>query len=101
MNKFIYIKGVRACGNMKHTLVERMVAWSFLRYVGYVLTEDVLCDIVKDAAEKARRLKMEHPHCYDCFIHYRRPATLAIGRHSRVDIAVVKGITTDYQTLKP
>lgn len=101
MNKFIYINGVRTCGNMKRTLVERMVAWSFRRYVGYVLTEDVLVGIVRDAAEKARRLKMEHPHCYDCFIHYIRPATLAIGRHSRVDITVVKGIIIDHQTLNP
>ena len=36
MNEFLYINGVRTCGNMKRTLVERMVAWSFRRYVGYV-----------------------------------------------------------------
>lgn len=101
MSNFVYIDSIRTCGNMKRSLIERKVAWSFRRYVGYVLTEDVLVSLVKEAAARASNLKIEHPHCYECFLLYLRPATLKIGRHSWVVIKAVKGVVTDHIKLNP
>ena len=92
MNYVYYISSVKTCGNMKRTLIERKVAWTFLPYVGWVVSDKFLIELGEKAGMHALRLKHIHPHCDDCRILFMPPASFQIGKHCELEIKRVKNI---------
>ena len=88
--EMLFVEKIQVCGNMKRTLIERNVAWSFQPLVGKVVGATYLAEKVKEAIVMAKRLKESHPHCDDCFVHFVSPAFLKIGNHCEVVIHQVK-----------